>query len=80
MVRTTLLLPPDLKDRAERRARRLGISFGEIVRRSLRDALEREPPFGVHDSLFSDDAVFRGDVPSEVSSGHDESLYGEARR
>ena len=40
MKRTTVMLPPELKARAMRSARERGISFGELLRRSLRAAIE----------------------------------------
>ena len=70
------MLPPELRNRAERRARQLGISFGELVRRTLAAALEGNGAGEIRDPLFSDDAVFRGDAPSDASSRHDDYLYG----
>lgn len=76
MERTTIMLPPELKTRAVRRARRKGISFGEYVREALTAELSREGGKGV-DSFLSDTAVYRGEAPSDLSARHDDYLYGE---
>ena len=74
MRRTSILLPQSLRNRADRHARRLGISFGELVRRSLDTMLnDFEGPAG-RDSFFADDAVHTGEVPSGASIHHDEHL------
>lgn len=75
MKRTTIMLPAELKHRAEWLAREKGTSLGELVRESLetklaQDGRERDP-------FFADAAVFTGDVPSDLSANHDEYLYGE---
>lgn len=77
MVRTTIMLPAELRARAKRLARERGISFAELVRRSLTAWVEegatRTP--GV-DAPFGDLAVYEGDVPEDLSSAHDRYLYG----
>jgi hypothetical protein len=79
MRRTSFMLPTDLKNRAEQRARRLGISLGEFIRRSILEALDRHGAGVVHDTLLTDDAVFSGEAPADASSRHDEYLYGRER-
>ena len=78
MQRTTVMLPQDLKLQAERHAREMGISFGELIRESLEAMLsgsdERRP---MVDPLFSDDAVYVGKAPIDLSVNHDRYLYGE---
>ena len=37
--RTTIVLPPPLKDRAVNRARQQGVSFGEFVRQAIKQRL-----------------------------------------
>lgn len=70
------MLPPELKARAIREARNLGISFGEFVRQALAQSLSqaRGPRT---DSLVSDSAVFSGPAPADLSQEHDRHLYGE---
>jgi hypothetical protein len=75
MHRTTVMLPPELKRRAERKSRELGVSFGEFVRRSLRDELVSEEGSG-KDSLFEDTGVYRGEAPPDAAVRHDEHLCG----
>jgi len=78
MHRTTLMLPPELKSQAQKQARKLGISLGELIRRALAAELSsagRERR--AEDPLFSDGAVFRGQVPADLARDHDRYLYDE---
>lgn len=76
MDRTTIMLPTELKQKAMRCSRRLGVSFGEFVRLSIQDALACKYP-ETTDSLFEDHAVFEGSSPTDAAENHDELLYGE---
>ncbi len=76
MDRTTVMLPTELKQKATRRSRELGLSFGEFVRLSLQDELARKYP-ETTDSLFGDHAVFEGEAPTNAAENHDDLLYGE---
>lgn len=69
------MLPADLKARAMRAARERGISFGELLRRSLTAAVE-SPATIYDDPVFADDAVFDGPAPADLAVGHDGYLYG----
>jgi hypothetical protein len=73
MQRTTILLPRELKTRAEAHARQAGTSLGGLIRQSLEAALRRAP---AHDPLFSDSEPYRGQAPRDLSVEHDEHLYG----
>ena len=80
MIRTTIMLSNDLKVRAEKRARRMGMSLGEFVRKSLESSLnsakggiEDEDPF------LADKAVFMGKAPADLSRDHDAYLYGDTK-
>lgn len=76
MQRTTIMLPEDLKIKAEEFSRKKGLSLGEIVREAMRDLLKKaEEDEG--DSFFSDTAVYKKDVPKDLSRNHDEYLYGD---
>ena len=77
MKRTSLMLPAELKARATRAARQRGISFGELVRRSL-EAVVDNPATVYDDPLFADDAVFDGPSPTDLAAEHDDYLYGES--
>lgn len=70
------MLPDELKARAIRQARALGISFGEFVRQALAQTLAQGRGSRT-DSLLSDSAVFSGPAPADLSSEHDRHLYGE---
>ena len=75
MRRTSIHLPPELRKRADRRARQLGISFGELVRCALAAFLDEAQEPGARDVFFADRAVFFGEVPSRAATHHDENLY-----
>ena len=77
MKRTTIMLPPDLRAQAGRHAHRLGISFGELVRLALGNFMSEKGQEPESDPLFSDEAVFTGKVPADLSANHDAHLYGE---
>ncbi|MGH7856436.1 MAG: hypothetical protein ACREQY_03830 [Candidatus Binatia bacterium] len=77
MKRTTVMLPSELKAKAEQRAREKGLSFGEVVRESLGRYLRAEGGQKAVDSLFADQAVFDGPVPRDLSADHDRYLYDE---
>lgn len=73
------MLPPDLKTRAQQLAKERGVSLGELVRESLETTVNGESSGRrQNDSLFADDAVFRGEAPNDLSLNHDRYLYGEA--
>jgi len=73
------MLPVDLKQRASSLAERLGISLGELIRRSLEAALRGNSGEVREDPFFEDRAVYAGPVPPNLSADHDEFLYGEDR-
>ncbi len=77
MKRTTVMLPSELKARAQQHARKRGISFGQLLREAVEDAL-RTDSHGrrTADLLFADTAVFAGEAPADLSSRHDRYLYG----
>ncbi len=78
MKRTTIMLPDDLKIRAHNRARGMGISLGELIRESLEATLNHPDEEKLtKDSLFTDDALYDGKVPTDLSRNHDRYLYGE---
>ena len=77
MHRTTVMLPTDLKRKAQQLAHHRGISFGELVRESLLAALEGHGGEIRDDLLFCDTAVYRGPAPSSLSTDHDDFLYGD---
>lgn len=77
--RTTVVLPAPLKQRAVRRAREQGISFGEFVRRAIEETLTA-PPRGngrkkTGDPFWDNLAVYAGG-PSDAAVRHDHYLYG----
>lgn len=77
MTRTTLMLPADLKARSERRAREIGISMGELVRRSLVRLLDETASPASEDALYADVVVSAAETPSDLAERHDDYLYGD---
>ncbi len=77
--RTTVVLPSRTKQRAVEKARSLGISFGEFVRRAVDRAVAESSRSERRrlDPFWDDRAVFRGSVPADLSSRHDAYLYGD---
>ena len=80
MKRTTIMIPNELKTRATRHAKKIGMSLGGFIRESLEKAMEvenRRPGEDDEDPFFSDKAVFSGKSPSDLSANHDDYLYEE---
>ena len=78
MERTTIMLPLELKVRAQRVAHRRGISLGVLIRESLTRVLENEEQnHRAADPLFAADAVFTDDAPADLAQHHDRYLYPE---
>lgn len=76
MKRTTIMLPDDLKEKGMRKARRRGISLGELIRESLEALVKNPDTEKLEDPLFEDNAIFRGKAPKDFSRNHDRYLYG----
>jgi hypothetical protein len=81
MQRTTIVIPPKLKQLAVERARDEGISFGEFVRHAVEEAIERHPrgQGKGRDTFLDGDRIFRGETPGDLSGHPDEYLHGERR-
>ena len=71
---TTLEIPDDLKIKAEEAATARGLSLDDFIREILEWALSQSEE---SDPLFSDDAVYAGDAPTDLAADHDRYLYGE---
>ena len=75
MKRTTVMILEDLKIRAARRAKAVGISLGEFIRESLEKALKSNPAGFLDDPFLNDNAVFEGESPVNLALDHDKYLY-----
>ena len=76
MHRTTIMLPADLRRRAQRRAQQEGLSLAELIRQALEESLRESRGGRAQDSFFADNAVFHGeDGPTDVALNHDKYLY-----
>lgn len=71
MIRTAIMIPEKLKGRAEKFAQSKGISLGELIRLSLEKNLQNE----TKDTFFSDNEIFTGEVPGDLSANPDSYLY-----
>lgn len=81
MHRTTVMLPDELKREAERLAKEMHSSVGELIRQGLRRLLkmevkEKQAHGKAVDALYADTAVWRKGTDGDVSEKHDEYLYG----
>lgn len=75
MHRTTIMLPDDLKAKAEAVSRKKGLSLSQFVREAMKDLLKKYEG-GEKDSFFTDQAVFTGSAPKDISEKPDDYLYG----
>lgn len=73
MHRTTILLPPDLRRKADREAKALGISLSELIRRRLSagDSQESEAK-----PSFYERQPWQGAGAHDSAANHDPYLYG----
>ena len=77
MERTTIMLPPDLKAKVQKRANYMGMSLGQYIREAVENSLEyqqREQSIE-EDPLFADDAVFVEEGHKDIAENHDQYLY-----
>ena len=79
MLRTTIMLPNDLKQRAEKKAAQMHISLGEFLRLAANSFLDREERKYSDDPLCGDAFVVREPAPRFGSEKIDEYLYGQDR-
>jgi hypothetical protein len=77
MLRTTIMLPSSLKNRAQAFAFKKGISVGELIRESLESMLHQAKSERQTDPFFDDTHFFVGDIPTDLSAKHDEYLYDD---
>ena len=77
MHRTTIMIPRELRAQAMQRAREMGISLGALIREALESHLHSTAAPDRSDTLLSDDAVYTGEAPENLSAHHDSYLYGE---
>jgi hypothetical protein len=75
MKRTTLMLPAKLKAKAQREAKRQGVSLGQFIRVSMEAHLNVSSGNGKHlDPFFDDTFVITGPGPTDVAENHDKYL------
>jgi hypothetical protein len=74
MHRTTIMLPSNLKNKAQAFASKMGISVGELIRESLEEKLHQAKNKQKSDPFFDDQNFFNGDSPTDLAAKHDEYL------
>ncbi|WP_131989245.1 ribbon-helix-helix domain-containing protein [Chthoniobacter flavus] len=80
MHRTTILLPEDLRRRAETVAATRGLSLSELIRRQLEKVAgpASKPSSRRDDPLFKKLKPSSKATPRDLAANHDHYLYGEA--
>jgi len=73
MHRTTILLPVELRRKADREAKTLGISLSELIRRRLSTGCGQET--GVKPRFYTR-PPWSGPGVSDTAANHDAYLYG----
>ena len=76
MRRTTVVLPPELKRRAQLVAARKGVSFGALMRSAIARYTEEEP-VQERDPLFAVAPLFRDGGERDLAQRLDDELYGK---
>lgn len=74
MVRTTILLPHSLKVKATTTAKSFGISLDDLIRTALESYCTNRNTNN-SDLFFEDKNFYSGEIPSDLSSKHDDYLY-----
>jgi hypothetical protein len=72
MHRTTIMLPADLRRKADREAKSLGISLSELIRRRLSEGGGGED---IRPRFYARQP-WQGPGPSDLAANHDQYLYG----
>jgi hypothetical protein len=73
MVSINIDLSDDLRTLAEQAARSQGVSLEDFVRNCVSARLNET----ASDPFLSDNAVFNGPTPPDLSARHDDYLYGD---
>lgn len=77
MHRTTIMLPRALKAKAERQAKRRGVSLGQYIREAVEKQVAAPEPSAPADDAFFNPPVFHDEGPADVADRHDDYLYGD---
>jgi hypothetical protein len=75
--RTTIVLPDDLKERAQRQAQERGVSLAALIRDALESHLAGTGASAADDPMLSDRAVWTGESPRDLAARHDDYLYAD---
>lgn len=76
MKKTTILIPEELRYRADRKADQMGISFGQLAREAIDKYLQSNNDSDPSkDPFFADRDFYEGRAPRDASVTYEESLY-----
>ncbi len=75
MERTTIMLPHELRLKANHYASKHHLSLGSLIRKSLEKIVAEES--ADRDPFFADQVVYLGEAPEDGAHNHDDYLYGE---
>ncbi len=78
MHRTSILLPLELKRKAELEAGKKGISLGEMIRRGLKSDIDGSRHQSTVIPAFFQRQPWGKKTPVDLSAHHDDYLYGES--
>jgi predicted transcriptional regulator len=76
MKRTTIMLPEELRLRAQQLARASNQSLADLIRKSLEKTLAEKRHLA-KDSFFADKVTWKGSAPKDLSANVDKYLYDE---
>ena len=71
-----ITISQELRQKIEQLAAARGVAFDDFVRQTLENCVSSSGRKS--DPLFGDNAVFRGDAPTDGAANHDDYLYGDA--
>jgi hypothetical protein len=77
MKRKTIMILEDLKIRAARRAKAVGLFLVGSIRESLEKAMNSGGKVASDDPYLSDNSLYEGNIPADLAQNHDKYLYGD---
>jgi len=73
MQKTTVML--DLKGKALFKAREMGISTGELIRKSIENFIDQQDLNRDYDPFIDDNEFYEGEIEGDLSVKHDKHIY-----
>ena len=79
MHRTTIMFPESLKSKLEKRAKKMRVSLGELIRMASEEYLAKYNRKIEDDPMVSGYIVLEDKGPTDVSANVDKYLYGHKK-